>query len=381
MNPIALISFLFMISAFFISDKVFDSWSLSSGMFVLPFIVVSVFAISYEMKTKFLRTLILYNFLILFFFIYWGDYNLSNLSNLIGPTLLSICAFSFSYIKFYEKYLMKIFLIFILLFSVLFYFGFWDEKIYSSRYSFLDHNENYLSHLLLVGIIFTLYLNNEFRNSTKKYLIVFFVILIPLLSTGSRTGITAAIFVIICHLLYSKSYQLFSARNIFLSLFSFAALIYLGISDYLNVFTERFYQIGIDDRTGYWLDMIEIISQNPITGIGFEKFYSNEWRESVGLVYYFGTGKTYMSVHNSFLDIFLMGGILLFICFSVIVFFPIYHCYKKFSIGRFNNDHLLISLLIVSVISFGLSGQIISDKFSWFLIGYCYLLIYKEKYK
>jgi O-antigen ligase len=217
---------------------------------------------------------------------------------------------------------------------------------------------------------------------------------IPILATISRTGVTlffiSTFFFI--WLLIKERYRL-------VTLFSFVVFILFGISfveflfknnELLALFFERTSDSVNDERSDLWKISLSLANENLLTGVGFENFYDYNWRRSVGLFYEqydAETGTTYsnfISVHNSFIDLVLIGGIFLLFTFLNVIYYPIRFAITRWVNGNRNEENFSLALLLsfmLSVVLFSFTGQGATQKLTWFLIAVSYLLAYNYKNK
>lgn len=386
---------LFLFLSFFgltFSDYFITSISpgLTQSLFILPFIGFSFFYFKKEINSLFLKLIFFYILIGSIFFVLYGFRNLELLSNLIGCVLVGLPFYNYRLKYLYQKYAFNIFILFSFYFCFMFYLGFWEISNVG-RATFMKHNENYLAQILNIGLVFSLlkYIYSTTRKSSRVFLFLTIFHIIPILATVSRTGITLMLFALIL-LLWHKFDQ--KVRYILFVFFSFSILLVgtffaqlVNKNDFLRLYFERTSESKEDERFDLWNISYDLALNNLFTGTGFDKFYDFDWRKSVGLYYeqfddLTNTLQTgFMSVHNSFIDLVLIGGIWLLFSFLLLIYFPIIKGIKLFYKSNYKIHGAFILVLIFNVILFSFTGQGATQKITWFLLGICYLEIDNSK--
>jgi O-antigen ligase len=322
----------------------------------------------------------------LLLFAIYGFKNVELLSNLIGTVLVSFCFYNYKLKDLFQKYAVNIYILFSLYFCFAFYFGVWETST-AGRASIMKHNENYLAQLLNIGFTFSLikYVLSVNKREKRLYLIGTILHVAPIIATVSRTGITLMIFTFV-FILWNKfdrraRYLLVVYTTLFVLVGGSVFTQLLNRNEFVKLYFERTSEAKEDERGNLWDIGIGLAEDNLFTGTGFDRFYDYEWRKSVGLYYEQYDAETnsvqtgFMSVHNSFIDLVLIGGIWLLIAFLLILFFPISNGIKLLDNPNYKLIGVFVLVLMINVIVFAFTGQGATQKITWFVIGICYFEI------
>lgn len=361
--------------------------SLNQSYFVIPLVVFSLFFINKKFSF-FFKLISLYISIGILFFILYGLSNLALLSNLIGTVFVSFAFYNFRFRFYFEKYAFNLFILFSLYFCLLFYLGFWETSI-TGRSTVIKHNENFLSQILNIGLSFSIlkyFYNNKIK--ARYYLYSAFFHVLPILATVSRTGITLMLlsFVFLIWVKFDKKIRLtivISSTLIMLISGTFVFQ-YLNKSEFFKMYIERTSQAKDDERGELWKISYNLALDNILTGTGFDQFYDYRWRKSVGLVTESYDNQSNLikseivSVHNSFIDLVLIGGIWLLLVFVFIIYYPVINAIKFLTTHELKIIGGFILVLVLNVIFYSFTGQAATQKITWFLIGVCYFEIDKK---
>jgi O-antigen ligase len=375
---------------FVISDGFLDLnfLGLAQSHFIFPFMLVSFVNYSFNEKIKFeYKIILIYLFIIFLLYLSSGMQNFSLFSNTFGTCFVF---FAFINPNFRDQILnlgLKVFIFFCVIYSLMFYIGEWSVDIYG-RASVFNHNENQIAEILCLGLFFSFY-HFKLEISKKNRLIYIFIMLMlitPILATVSRTGISLlGLFIVI---FIFDTFKLKSGVFVFVLLLS---IIFLGnlligkiaeSNKYIELFVERSNEAKDDERVHLWEDGIKAAKSNFLFGVGFNNYSNEHWRRNNGLVFQKIDGNTGLlvtspaSVHNSFIDLILIGGIFLLISYLLILFTYINKSIRL--INSKNNLNKIISklvlLIVISVFLFSFFGQSASSKITWFQLAICSLL-------
>jgi O-antigen ligase len=270
-----------------------------------------------------------------------------------------------------------------------FYLGFWVQTPgYDIRYTFLDHDPNHLAHLLIYGLILGIYLFNNNKDivfKSKYRTIIILLFFFPVAFTLSRTSLIAfaAVVVLYVFILLEKVYRkYFIALSLFL-IFSSSLILTLEI-DFIQGFQMRFEQKD-DDRKVFYNKAFEIATDNFLTGVGIANFLDEDWKKSQGFTrqVYDENRETVVEMatvsHNGFLDIFMIGGITLFLSFLVLVLYPPYYMLTLVSNDNNKYDKFLLYSFSLAFIIINLTYSLYNSKLGWYGIGYSYIVIYNYR--
>jgi hypothetical protein len=364
---------------------------LTQTLFVLPFLIYSFSKYSAPAKSQFIKLVLIYNCIVLLFFAVYGFNNIELLSNLFGTSLLGIAIYNIRLRNYIFKYCLKFFVFGTTIFCLSFYLNFWEVSS-AGRATFISHNENFLGQLLCTSFAFLIYFFKTESKNRNKYLWLLLIIVhvTPTLATISRTAITLLIlttFLLTFFQLEFRGKMIFIVVFIFVSIFGFFFVKYISNeNEYLSKYLERTSQAKEDERADLWEIGLNLSKGNLLTGIGFDRFYDYEWRKSVGLVYEVNDESAgiftseMLSIHNSFIDLILIGGIWLCISFISIIL-TIMNNAKTLIFYNDKKVNFIGALLLslgINVLLFSITGQGATIKFTWFIFGIAFIL-YEEK--
>jgi O-antigen ligase len=268
----------------------------------------------------------------------------------------------------------------------------WEIDELTRRSTFINHNQNALAHLISIGVSFILYFYFTIQSKIKKRNLLFLVglLVLPLLSTVSRTGITILLITIFIYIYFTKDVKN-KVAIIFISLFILLSgtLVISFLADkipYVQQFLDRTNEAEEDDRIKLWAIGGKLAKENLFTGVGFNEFYSEDWRQSVGLVrndtdeYSGRTIVSSLSIHNSFLDLILIGGIFLASIYISILLNLLFIGYKLFNIPNIESkaSGAFILSTTIGIILYSYTGQAATYKYTWYLLAINYYLFYKN---
>lgn len=338
------------------------------------------------MQSLFGKLLLVYIALGLLLFAIYGFKNVELLSNLIGTVLVAFSFYNYRFKDLFQKYALNIYILFSLYFCFTFYFGMWETSA-AGRASIMKHNENYLAQFLNIGFSFSLikYVLTGNKREKRKYLIGTILHVAPIIATVSRTGITLMIFTFV-FILWNKfekraRYLLVTYATLFVLIGGSVFTQLLNRNEFVKLYFERTSEAKEDERGNLWDISIGLAKENLFTGTGFDRFYDFDWRKSVGLYFEQYDDETksvhtgLISVHNSFIDLVLIGGIWLLIAFLLILYFPISNGTKLLFYPDYKLIGAFVLVLMINVIAFAFTGQGATQKITWFLIGICYFEI------
>ncbi len=121
-------------------------------------------------------------------------------------------------------------------------------------------------------------------------------------------------------------------------------------------------------RMNFWLASIEIIKENPLVGVGLQrwsgiypKYYGDEFVDS--RIYFVHA----IHSHNDFLELFAENGFAAPIIYSIIILLIMYNLYKK---SKLNENYFFILLSALSTIGFSFIAFPISKFSSYFFLAF-----------
>jgi hypothetical protein len=273
---------------------------------------------------------------------------------------------------------------------VAYYLGFWYMgNAANPRATFLRHDPNHLAHLLLYGVIALCYYFQESKNKKTKRLIIIAIIsfFMPLVSTYSRTAIII-FFTIIVVYLYVFRHNARNLRNPIIFMIIIASIIStIALSNFITgskifrMFEVRFEE-SEQSRLTFYTKGLTLIKENFVLGVGIKDFQNSGWRIRNGFYRTVsGSGNVYSvstTTHNGFIDIFLIGGVFMFISFLFLISYPSYLIFSfKGSInkGSLQRDRFLIYSLYLSFVLINMTYSLYNSKLGWWGIALSYLIV------
>jgi len=171
-------------------------------------------------------------------------------------------------------------------------------------------------------LVLTLLVNSIYSYMTKKRLstwalIIFACIIITLLNIWSATGVVACFMLITFIFFIFKGFHktLFNFKLLFsINIGLFFFIVIFRMQDYLSFIIE--YALGrsltFTDRTFLWDYSIDLIMRAPFVGQGFDEH---------NMIWFMGE---WLSPHNAFLNILILGGIFALLAYLVVIIFSGY---------------------------------------------------------
>jgi O-antigen ligase len=238
-------------------------------------------------------------------------------------------------------------------------------------------NPNFASAAL--ALIAVISLSVVFNFQVKKEIRVFSVLLTCLLvfviyQSNSRQGLVSfciGVSVFLAIYLFTK-HKKFGIVFVLLIIPVFIVSI-LGMLQ-VGPFTRFLYKPSVSIRGHYWRAAVEMFKENPFVGIGIDRYgaYFREFRE-VEYSLNYGWQITSSNAHNTFLQFFATGGILLGLSYLLLMFYVL-KCAVR-SIKFFDGaDKLFIASLFAGWVSFQAQSVISIDNigisiWNWILGG------------
>lgn len=368
---------------------------LTQGILVLPFLFFSFMDYKFLKNNVFIGASVFYGSIIFLLFILSGAKSYTLFSNTFGTVLFGLSVFNFKYIgKIFEK---SAFLLLIgcSVIGISFYLNLWEIDDITRRYTFISHNQNTLAFLMCIGVSFLFFYYHSGKNSKYKYgyLLLILILIIPILSTISRTGIILLFITIFINIYFVLGVRKKVAIVLLGILILLSSTLVLSLLEsnlpYFQQFSDRTTEAEQDSRIRFWLIGVKLANENFFTGVGFNNFYNDDWRKSVGLVargFDESAGKVTdysVSIHNSFLDLILIGGIFLLIPY---VFIILNLCYNSFRLFKLPQKEpkvagAFILSITIGIFLFSFTGQAATFKFTWYLfaINYYFIYLYLKK--
>jgi O-antigen ligase len=363
---------------------------LTQGVLVFPFLVSSFIDYKFFRNNVFIEASAFYGSIILLLFMLSGAKSINLFSNTFGTVLFGLSVFNSKYIERIFRKSAVLVIIGCSVIAISFYLGFWDIDELTRRYTFIDHNQNTLAFLMCIGVSFIFYYYHSAKNRKIKtgYLLLIAFLVVPILSTISRTGIVLLFITIFINIYFvtglNKKIAIVLAGILIVLSSSLVLSLFETDLPYFQQFSERSTEAEQDSRIRLWSIGGKLANENLFTGVGFNNFYNDDWRRSVGLVntgFDVNRGQAYdysVSVHNSFLDLILIGGIFLLIPYVFIILNLCYNSFRLFKLPQKEPKVVGAFILstVIGIILFSFTGQAATFKFTWYLFAVNYYFIY-----
>ena len=211
-------------------------------------------------------------------------------------------------------------------------------------------NPNFASALMAIfSVICMISLFDKDQNPIIKLFAASCLILsmVAIIASNSRQGLVSLSFAILfsasafIYLIRKKLGLLFIFFSILISSIAIAGMLQIGpLSRFL-------YKGSVTVRGYYWDAALQMLKEYPFTGVGFDHYlyFFKELRE-VGYPLKYGFSLTSSNAHNTFLQMFANGGILLGLSYSILVLLTLYAGLNL--IKKSTETNRLISICLVS---------------------------------
>lgn len=212
-----------------------------------------------------------------------------------------------------------------------YYLGFWhylSDEDTTGRKSFMFLNANFIAFALVLDFIIGVYLLNILKTRWKRNAVIALNMLavLPVLETVSRTNIFCLTVVLILWIIQYQFRRNSPIIKLFLGFFAVLLLLVVGTSKLENseVFTKgakRFNTVE-NEREMFRAIGLEQFAAHPLFGVGLDNFDDYGWRISVGFSMESDEELVSTATHNTYIDLLLIGGILLFTFYMTLVIYP-----------------------------------------------------------
>lgn len=209
-------------------------------------------------------------------------------------------------------------------------------------------NPNFASSLLAIFVVL-LFFGVVLTNYAKHYKIFsIFIIMLSIFAIGGSESLQGILVVLISSLVYVSVFfhrnKIKTYRMILVFSFILTTLILLGILQKGPL--QRFlYKDSVSIRGYYWRAGIEMFKSNPVFGIGIDSYgdYFKQFREP-GYVLKYGYEIGSTNAHNTVIQLFATGGILVGISYLLILFYILYSGIKLIYETNGNDQKIFIAL-------------------------------------
>lgn len=263
-----------------------------------------------------------------------------------------------------------------ILLSVLFYLGIGVEINLvqeGERFSMFGSNENVLG---VIQAISSAIILNLFILRDRLYLHFFrFLFVIPLLlsaamilATGSRTALFILVSEYVFSLMFYKTKTVYKVIIITVSAVSVYYIIQWILNSDLTLVARIISSIEEGDtggRTDIWKSYLALFPEHPIFGVGEEGLIDVATRSGAGTSDILGY-RTAMSPHNVLIEVLMKTGVVGLLVMGVF-WLKTFLCTVR-SLRLYSESLPLILFIPVLVVL--LSGQILTEKYAWFIYAY-----------
>lgn len=163
---------------------------------------------------------------------------------------------------------------------------------------------NFLALKFIIPLFFSLFLVKKSKNS--YYYIFSALLLIQILLTFSRSAFVSVVIGIILYVFYDRNLGI-KLKTVSVSIISGVGIIYFNNSlmSRISSISQNIISRGGSGRFEAMSEGLDIYFSNPITGVG------------LGNLQFISTGE--LSAHNTFLELLVSGGFILFVPFVVLI--------------------------------------------------------------
>lgn len=260
--------------------------------------------------------------------------------------------------------------------SILFYFGIGLEVNMvqeGERFSMFGSNENVLG--IIQAISCAIILNSFILRDRLSIKLFRFLFIVPfvlsatmIVATGSRT----ALLILASECIFTVLFYQTKTRNkvfiISVSLISiFLAIQWLLSSDY-SIVTRVFLAIeegNTGGRTEIWERYLSLFPEHPIFGVGEQGLLEVAIRSGVGTTDILGY-TTALSPHNVLIEVLMKTGILGLILMGSFWWKTFISAFRSLRLYK----ETLPLVLAIPVLAVLFSGQILTEKYAWFVYSY-----------
>jgi O-antigen ligase len=234
--------------------------------------------------------------------------------------------------------------------------------VYVDRESMFGGNANEYGIRLGIALIILSFMMTQRKAFKKKFDSVIYLtypfLLVSLISTGSRVAFLTMVFGSGVVLIFKSANGIVNRILSLLSITISLSLVWTFMIKDTFVVSRLIESIQYGDtssRIYIWSNIVHLIRDNPIMGIGSTGYHS----ASLGIF------NGYVSPHNVFLEVMIYTGILGTIVFCVFLFRVFLDAFKN----SVNKSSYLSIGLAAPIIGQLLSGQMLDQKVLWLLLG------------
>lgn len=336
-GAISVFDFISWFTMFFLLDRIFV---FERTVMWLMLVIMSGLLFVGSLLSEFIQNSVIYFFKFFSVFI-------------LAKTIIDQCTEDPQYISTILKFLRTgaiaslIFLVFQIIYGVS--FTFYSEihpniNIDVTRYpSFFQDPQKYGQYLSMISFLFLL--NTGKSNIPDKTSLFFFILVVlALLSAGSRAAFLGLCTGMVIMILFMKTKLRFVAAILCITVY----LVVINLSGSFSLFNrmEDNYE-SFNTRLGIWQENLEIFSDNPMLGIGIGNHH-NYILEHSNTGYYLlnDNEKVFYGTESGYLQVLIEYGIFGFLIFMMFVMIPLTRGFKSFfSTGNFNIIILISSIL------------------------------------
>ncbi|MBK8563718.1 MAG: hypothetical protein IPN76_10345 [Saprospiraceae bacterium] len=157
----------------------------NASYLIFPFLLLSISNYTVSKGKVFIRLVLSYITVLLFFFIAGGAQGYVLLTTTMGTALIALAAYNMNFRVLFVKFFQPLYVFLTLLTALAYYAGMWQTRsLVSERLTFMNNNENIIAHQLCEGLAFCLYIAFAKAQKMKLFLLfIAFLFLIPISAT------------------------------------------------------------------------------------------------------------------------------------------------------------------------------------------------------
>jgi len=238
---------------------------------------------------------------------------------------------------------------------VLAYLNNYEVSYLDNRISLFGMNQNYLGVISSVSLLVLIsFIQNKNNNKFLRLLYLLFIpfIFYLIILTGSRTAMISLFLGVLVFFITSLDIEKVLIRLLFfMPLLAFILYVTLENTLILNRLFDTVEKGDLSSRDLIWIDLLEVINNNFLFGIG-----------KTGYLNVVGEG----SPHNVIMEVICYTGIFGLFFFVLFLYRIINSGFKKIN-SSYNNIKLILLLALIGLL---LSGQWFDQKLVWSYIAY-----------
>lgn len=235
--------------------------------------------------------------------------------------------------------------------------------VFTNKMSLGSYSMSLSYYMLLPAII---YLNNSFKDKKAMYINIFILSMLIILILGARGPLMCIGIFTLLYMITNKSKLNYKTLFQFFGSSLFFILVFINLNKMIMYLYNFLINLGLNSRTllliltdelsssrsrnNLYIEIIELIKENPIFGIGIG-----------GDRYYTG-----MYSHNIFIEILSGFGVIVGILVMLLL---LLFCYKVIKLKNKDDNNLMIIWISIGLVPLLVSGSYLTDFKFWIFLG------------